>query len=70
MVSCVEDACLYPTAEERLEGHVKRVKEILDEIDVGGDKLHYLKAEITIEAPWSVIWEKIKGELRGTEVEV
>ena len=69
VVACAEESCLYPTAEERLEGHVKRVREILDEIDVGGEKLHYLKTEITVEAPWSVLWEKIKGELQGMEVE-
>ena len=67
IISCAEHDCLYPTADERLCGHVERAKRILDEIGVGGDKIDHWKTETSAEESWAGFWQKSQEKLQAVE---
>jgi coenzyme F420-reducing hydrogenase delta subunit len=69
IISCAEDNCPYPTAEERLCGHIERAKGVLDEIGVGGDKIDHWQTETSAEESWAGFWQKSREKLQGIEAQ-
>ena len=69
VIACANGECLYPTAEERLAARVDQVKRILDEIDVGGERIDLWRTKQAAEVSWTAFWEISKRKLARVEAE-
>ena len=67
IIACKEDACLYPTAEERLLGRIRQAKNVLNEVGLEGERIDYWKTEGSAEVSWTSFWEISRRKLRHIE---
>jgi len=68
IISCADGECMYPTAEQRLAGRVRRAKALLDEIGLGAERLDHWKTHESAEVSWTAFWEISKRKLAQTAV--
>lgn len=64
IISCAEDECMYPTADERLSTRIRRTKSFLDEIGLGSERLDHWKTQGSAEVSWNAFWEISRRKLR------
>ena len=69
VIACGQGECVYPTADERLEARVANVKQMLDEIGVGGDRIDLWRTDGPAEDSWPVIWERSRQKVAGVKAE-
>jgi formate dehydrogenase beta subunit len=64
IISCAEDECMYPTADDRLSARITRTKAFLDEIGLGSERLDHWKTQGSAEVSWTAFWELSKRKLK------
>ncbi len=64
VIGCKEQTCLYPTAEERLLDRIKKAQGILEEVEVDGSRIKYMRTDREDEISWPLYWEEFKGNLK------
>jgi formate dehydrogenase beta subunit len=63
ILSCADGECMYPTAETRLAGRVRRAKALLDDIGLGAERLDHWKTHESAEISWTAFWGISKRKL-------
>ncbi len=67
VISCSDGECLYPTAEDRLAMRVRRVKQILEEIGLGAERLDHWKTQESAEVSWGAFWQISRRKLQAVQ---
>jgi len=65
VIACEEGECVYPTAEDRLEVRVRRAKQLLDEIGIGGGRMDLFKTKGSAEESWEELWEESRNKIKS-----
>ncbi|UCH33774.1 MAG: FAD-dependent oxidoreductase [Armatimonadota bacterium] len=69
VIACADGECLYPTAEERLSTRVDQVKQVLDEIGLGGERIDLWRTKESAEVSWTAFWQVSRRKLALIEAE-
>jgi coenzyme F420-reducing hydrogenase delta subunit len=64
VISCRENECLYPTAEESLRSRVRQAKAVLAEIGLEEERIDLWRTEGSAEVSWAAFWELSRRKLR------
>ncbi len=64
VISCRENECLYPTAEESLRSRVRQAKTVLAEIGLEEERIDLWRTEGSAEVSWTAFWELSRRKLR------
>jgi len=65
VIACGQGECVYPTAEDRLDLRVRRAKQILDEIKLGGHRINLYQTKGTAEESWNLLYEEARTRLKN-----
>ena len=63
ILGCSDGTCLYPTAEDRLLDRIRKAKDILEELELGGERIDYWKTDVSAESSWTSFWEISRRKL-------
>jgi coenzyme F420-reducing hydrogenase delta subunit/Pyruvate/2-oxoacid:ferredoxin oxidoreductase delta subunit len=65
VIACAAGECVYPTAEDRLDARVRRAKQVLEEIGLGGNRINLYQTQGTAEESWSKLYEEARNQLKN-----
>ena len=70
VVHCAEETCKYKDIHPRVRARVDRVKELLEMLNIGADRVEMLSASSTGDDPWSGAMTDFTEQIKQTGLRV